>query len=90
MPRTTGASSPGGKLKSPRKNERELADGGGVEGERRIRRSFSFQAGDGIGELVRSRGLGDVCERQGDNPQTTITTNNDKQQAGHHLSPIHI
>ena len=29
---------------------------------------FFFQAEDGIRDLVRSRGLGDVYKRQGDNP----------------------
>ncbi len=34
--------------------------GGDVEGEE----CFFFQAEDGIRDLVRSRGLGDVCKRQ--------------------------
>ena len=35
---------------------------------------FFFQAEDGIRDLVRSRGLGDVYKRQGEDSSTTAAT----------------
>ena len=39
---------------------------------------FFFQAEDGIRDLVRSRGLGDVYKRQGLNRQTIIVRQEEK------------
>ena len=57
----------------------EVRNGGGDSG-------FFFQAEDGIRDLVRSRGLGDVYKRQG---RTRRTTEEEGHQHRRHGDDVH-
>ena len=50
---------------------------------------FFFQAEDGIRDLVRSRGLGDVYKRQGSDHPAAVDAADRAGRMAQHASPLH-